>query len=424
MVRHRSRDFALAADRPPGDAAVTGHGLVQDRPVFVFAQDFTVFGGSVGEVAGEKITRVMDLAMRSGAPIVGISDGVGGRIQEGVVAQGSYGEIFARNVRMSGLVPQISLMMGPCAGGAAYSAALTDFVIMVDGSSHMFLTGPAVVREATGEDVGLDELGGAWTHSTRSGTAHHCAATEAEAIRYARELLSHLPSDGERLILPASPEPETPDPGLETILPEAPGTAYDVRAILTRVLDHGRLLEVQQWYAASIVVGLGRLDGRSVGVVANQALVSGGRLDMDASEKAARFIRTCDAFGIPVVSFVDVRDHRLTTEQEQAGGARRCAKLACAYAESTVPLLTVIIRHAEGIGHVVMGSRAIGADLVLAWPTARIGGLDLPLAAECGQIDAVIEPAGTRISLCRALRRLDGRPTADRPPRKHENLPL
>jgi propionyl-CoA carboxylase beta chain len=424
MVRHRSRDFGVAAGRPVGDAVVTGHGLVHGRPVCVFAQDFTVFGGSLGEVVGQKIIKVMDLAMRSSAPIVGINDSVGGRIQEGVVAQGLYGEIFARNVHMSGLVPQISLMMGPCAGGAAYSAALTDFVVMVDGSSHMFVTGPTVIREATGEDVGLDELGGARTHNTRSGNAHHFAATEAEAIRYARDLLSHLPSRGENLIMPADLEPETPDPGLETILPDALEAAYDVRAILNRVLDQGRLLEVQQWFAPNIVVGFGRLDGRSVGVVANQPLVSDGRLDMDASEKAARFIRTCDAFGIPIVSFVDVRSHRLTAEQEWAGGVGRCAKLMYAYAEADVPLLTVIIRHAEGIGYAVMGSRGIGADMCLAWPTARIDGLDPYLAAECGQVDEVIEPSDTRIRLRRALRLLNGKRTDGRPPRKHENLPL
>lgn len=424
MVRHRSRDLGLAGDPPPGDAVVTGHGLVLGRPVCVFAQDFTVFGGSLGEVAGQKIIKVMDLAMRSGAPIVGINDSVGGRIQEGVVAQSLYGEIFARNVRMSGLVPQISLMMGPCAGGAAYSPALTDFVVMVDGSSHMFVTGPAVTRGATSEDVGLDELGGARTHNTRSGNAHHLAGTEAEAIKYARDLLSHLPSGGENLVIPADLEPETSDPGLETVLPGALEAAYDVRAVLNRVLDHGELLEVQRWFAPNIVVGFGRLDGRSVGVVANQPLVSGGRLDIDASEKAARFIRTCDAFGIPIVSFVDVRGHRLTAEQEWAGGVRRCAKLMYAYAEASVPLLTVIIRHAEGIGYAAMGSRGIGADLCLAWPTARIDGLDPYLAAECGQVDEVIEPADTRTWLRRALRLLNGKPTDGPPPRKHENLPL
>jgi propionyl-CoA carboxylase beta chain len=424
LVRHRSRDFGLDADRPLGDAVVTGHGLVHGRAVCVFAQDFTVFGGSVGEVAGEKIAKIMDLAMRARVPLIGINDSAGGRIQEGVVAQCVYGGILTRNVRMSGSVPQISLIMGPCAGGAVYSPALTDFVVMVDGSSHMFVTGPVLLREAIGEQVGLEELGGARTHNTVSGSAHHLAATEAEAIGHVRDLLAYLPSAGEHLVGPAGPDTCPADDELAAIIPDLRDAPYDMRAVLTRVLDRGELLESQRWFAPNIVVGFGRLDGRGVGVVANQPAVDGGRLDIDASEKAARFVRTCDAYDIPVLSFVDVPGFRPGVGQEWAGAARRCAKLLYAYAEASVPLLTVITRHAEGIGYVAMGSRPLGADLSLAWPTARIGGAEPYLAAERGLVDEVIEPAWTRKRLRRALHLLRAKQPDPPPPKKHENLPL
>jgi len=430
FVRHRSREPGLAAERPLGDAVITGHGTVHGRPVCVFAQDFTVFGGSLGEVAGEKIAAIMDLAAAANMPMVGMNDSAGGRIQEGVVAQAMYGRIFARNVQMSGLVPQISLIMGPCAGGAVYSPALTDFVVMVDKTSHMFVTGPAVLREAVGEEVGLDELGGAWVHGSRSGNAHYVAATEADAIAYVRDLLAHLPSAGDIPIPPCAPDSRSieesvtaGDRELETVIPHAPYAPYDVREVLARVLDDGSLIEVHRWFAENIVVGFGRIDGLSVAVVANQPAVSDGRLDVNASEKAARFVRTCDAYGIPVVTFVDVPGFRIGTDQEWAGGARSTGKLLYAYAEATVPLLTVVIRHAEGIGYVAMGSRHLRADLSVAWPTARIDGDEPYPAAERGYVDEVIEPAHTRVRLSRALRML-GNKRRPAVPRKHEILPL
>jgi propionyl-CoA carboxylase beta chain len=416
LVRHRSAVPSLAQSRPVGDAVVTGHGTVRGHPVCVFAHDFTVFGGSLGEVVGEKILKIMDLAMQSGIPIVGINDSAGGRIQEGVVAQGFYGEIFTRNVRMSGMVPQISLIMGPCAGGAAYSPALTDFVIMVGGSSQMFATGPAVLRNALGEDVGLEELGGAWTHNIRSGAAHHLAATEEAAIGYVRELLSYLqPTTGS-----GPPKDQEPPSGvaLNAVIPgsEEP---YDIRTVLYRMLDGGVLLEVHRWFAPNIVVGFARIDGRNVGVVANQPARSRGQLDADACQKAARFVRTCDAFHIPVVTLVDVTD----SGADELWAASRGAALLHAYAEATVPKLTVIVRHAERFGYVAMGSRHLGADLCVAWPTARIDGQEPYPSAERGYLDDVIEPADTRMWLSRALRLLATK-KADLPPRKHENIPL
>ena len=426
FARHRSSVPELAADRPLGDAVVTGHGTVHGRPVCVFAQDFTVFGGSLGEVVGEKIGAVMDLAAESGVPVVGINDSAGGRIQEGVVAQALYGRIFTRNVRMSGSVPQISLVMGPCAGGAVYSPALTDFVVMVDRTSHMFITGPAVLRDALGEDVGLDDLGGAWTHNLR-GNAHHVAATEADAIEYVRALLAFLPAGDDPV---SRPDPRSieealtsADRALEAVVPDGPDDRYDVRAVLGAVFDGGDLLEVHRWFAPTVLVGFARLGGRAVGVVANQPAESDGRLDVDACVKAARFVRTCDAYGLPVVTFVDVPGFRAGVDQEWAGGARRGAALLHAYAEASVPLLTVVLRHAAGIGYVAMGSRHLGADYVLAWPTARIGGDEPYEAAERGYVDEVVEPSHTRLRLERALRLLRAKRRAA-PIRKHENLPL
>ncbi|MGH3568929.1 MAG: acyl-CoA carboxylase subunit beta, partial [Pseudonocardia sp.] len=358
LMRHRSTNFGMDARRPFGDGVVTGTGTIDGRPVAVFSQDATVFGGALGEVHGEKIVKVMDLAMKIGCPVVGINDGGGARIQEGVVALGLYGEIFFRNVRSSGVVPQISLVMGACAGGAVYSPAITDFTIMVDGISHMFITGPDIIKTVTGEDVDFEELGGARAHNTRSGVAHYLAEDEADAISYVKALLSYLPSNNlsEPPSYPA-PEPtagtiadsltET-DLELDTIVPDSPNTPYDIREVIDRVLDEGEFLEVHELFAPNIVVGYGRVDGRSVGVVANQPLHLAGTLDIDASEKAARFVRTCDAFNIPIVTFVDVPGFLPGTEQEWNGIIRRGAKLIYAYAEATVGKITVITRKAYG----------------------------------------------------------------------------
>ncbi|MFC0112324.1 acyl-CoA carboxylase subunit beta [Kibdelosporangium aridum] len=419
MVRHRSTVLGLGSSRPLGDAVITGHGTVDGRPVCVFAQDFTVFGGSLGEVVGEKIVKIMDMAQASEAPVVGINDSAGGRIQEGVVAQALYGEIFARNVRMSGSVPQISLILGPCAGGACYSPALTDFIVMADRSAQMFITGPSVLQQAVGEQVDAEELGGAHAHGSRSGVAHHVAATEADAIDYVRRLLSYVPARK----LDLNPWPDAaPDPYLATVLP-GPDEPYDIRQILDRILDDDGLLEVHSGFAPNIVVGFGRIGGHGVGIVANQPAVANGRLDSTAAEKAARFVRTCDAYGIPIVSFVDTPGFAGGVQEEWNGGARRGAALLYAYAEATVPMLTVLVRHADGIGYVAMGSRHLGADACLAWPTARIDSEEPYPAAERGYVDDVIDPADTRATLQQTLRLVAGK-KATRLPRRHGNLPL
>jgi propionyl-CoA carboxylase beta chain len=382
------------------DAVVTGHGQVHGRPVCVFAEDFTVLGGSLGEATGDKIIRVLELAERSGAAVVGIKDSAGGRIQEGVVAQAKYGEIFRRNVRLSGLQPQISLILGPCAGGAVYSPALTDFVVMVDQVSQMFVTGPAVLREALNEDVGAEELGGARTHTAVSGAAHHLAETEVDAVDYVRALLAHLV---------AGPVPAPAGPHRVRKYPDG-----DVRTVLTGVLDGGQLLEVHARYGRGVVAGFGRLGGRAVGVVGNQA---GGALDLAAALKAARFVRTCDAYGLPVLTFVDLPG----TDPDDLWSDPAALALPHAYAEATVPRLTVILGHAGGFGYVALGSRHLGADLCLAWPAARIAGESPFAAAARGVVDDVIEPADTRSRLLTALR-LVGEGTAERLPRKHDNF--
>ncbi|WP_326837998.1 acyl-CoA carboxylase subunit beta [Amycolatopsis rhabdoformis] len=419
FVRTRSTSLGQGRDRPLGDAVVVGQGTVHGREVCVFSQDFTVFGGSLGEVVGEKIARVMDMAMAAGVPMIGINDSAGGRIQEGVVAQSLYGGIFRRNVRMSGMVPQISLILGPCAGGAVYSPAITDFVVMVERTAQMFLTGPSVLREALGEQVSAEELGGALVHHTRSGSAHHIAATEEGAIAYVRELLTYLSAEEKQTRVP----PRTRhDHALDNVIPGAE-QPYDVRRVLDRVLDGGELLTVHEGFAPNILTGFGRLGGRSVGVVANQPAVASGQLDENAAIKAARFIRTCDAYDIPVLTFVDTPGFTATTAQEQQGAIRRFATLLYAYAEATVPTLTVITRRAAGIGYVAMSSRHLGADVCLAWPTAVIDGNPPYDAAERGLVDEVIDPATTRERLLRALRLFDGKKTTA-PPRKHDNLPL
>jgi propionyl-CoA carboxylase beta chain len=464
LARHRSTNFGLEKTRPYGDGVVTGYGTVDGRKVCVFAQDFTVFGGSLGEVFGEKIVKVMDLAMKIGCPVIGINDSGGARIQEGVVSLGLYGEIFFRNVRASGVIPQISLVMGPCAGGAVYSPAVTDFTIMVDQTSHMFITGPDVIKTVTGEDVGMEELGGARTHNTRSGNAHYLAADEADAIEYVKTLLSYLPSNNldeppALTDVVADLEITDADRELDTLIPDSANQPYDMHQVIEHVLDDGEFLEIQPLYAQNIVVGFGRVEGRPVGVVANQPMHFAGCLDIAASEKAARFVRTCDAFNIPVLTFVDVPGFLPGTGQEWDGIIRRGAKLIYAYAEATVPKVTVITRKAYGGAYDVMGSKHLGADLNFAWPTAQIavmgaqGAVNILyrselaaaedpaalraekiqeyedtlanpyIAAERGYVDAVIRPAETRRQIVQALRMLRTK-RETLPPKKHGNIPL
>ncbi|NIH85489.1 acyl-CoA carboxylase subunit beta [Amycolatopsis granulosa] len=473
LARHRSTNFGQERNRPYGDGVVTGYGTIDGRPVCVFSQDVTVFGGSLGEVYGEKIVKVMDLAIKTGRPIIGINEGGGARIQEGVVSLGLYGEIFTRNVKASGVVPQISLIMGANAGGHVYSPALTDFVVMVDQTSHMFITGPDVVKTVTGEEVTFEELGGARTHNTKSGNAHYLASDEEDAISYVKELLSFLPSNN----LSEAPVFDPPEPvdssiadgvtesdlELDTLIPDSPNQPYDMHEVVTRVLDDGEFLEVQELFAPNVIVGFGRVDGHAVGVVANQPTQFAGCLDIDASEKAARFVRTCDAFNVPVLTFVDVPGFLPGTDQEWNGIIRRGAKLIYAYAEATVPLVTVITRKAYGGAYDVMGSKHLGADINLAWPTAQVAvmgaqgaanivhrktlakaadeGKDVEAlraeliqeyedtllnpyeAAERGYVDAVIVPSHTRGHVARALSMLrDKRETL--PPKKHGNIPL
>jgi propionyl-CoA carboxylase beta chain len=466
LARHRSTAFGMQKNRPYGDGVVTGYGTIDGRQVCVFAQDFTVFGGSLGQVFGEKIVKVMDLAMKTGCPVIGINDSGGARIQEGVVSLGLYGEIFRRNVHASGVVPQISLIMGPCAGGAVYSPAVTDFTVMVDQTSHMFITGPDVIKTVTGEDVSMEDLGGARSHNTKSGNAHYMGADESDAIEYVKALLSYLPQNNLDEP-PAYPEQvdmdfsET-DRALDSLIPDSPNQPYDMHTVIESVLDDEEFLEVQAMFAPNMVVGFGRVEGRPVGVVANQPMQFAGTLDIDASEKAARFVRTCDAFNVPVLTFVDVPGFLPGTDQEWNGIIRRGAKLIYAYAEATVPLITVITRKAYGGAYDVMGSKHLGADVNLAWPTAQIavmgaqGAVNILyrkeiaeaadagneaarraeliqeyedhlanpyLAAERGYVDAVIQPHETRVEVVRALRLLRSK-RETLPPKKHGNIPL
>ena len=464
LARHRSTSFGLAASRPYGDGVVTGYGTVDGRPICVFAQDFTVFGGSLGEVFGEKIVKVMDLAVKTGCPLVGINDSGGARIQEGVVSLGLYGEIFFRNVRASGVIPQISLIMGPCAGGAVYSPAVTDFTIMVDQTSHMFITGPEVIKTVTGEDVGMEELGGARTHNTKSGNAHYLAVDESDAVEYVKTLLSFLPSnnlDELPVVEGAGADLELSDSdlALDRLIPDSVNPPYDMHTVIESVLDDGDFCEVQPLYAQNIIVGFGRVEGRPIGVVANQPMHLAGCLDIAASEKAARFVRTCDAFNVPILTFVDVPGFLPGAGQEWDGIIRRGAKLIYAYAEATVPKVTLITRKAYGGAYDVMGSKHLGADLNFAWPTAQIavmgaqGAVNILyrqelrdaadpvaerarligeyedalanpyIAAERGYIDAVIPPSTTRGQIVRALRTLRTK-RETLPPRKHGNIPL
>ncbi|MET0188978.1 MAG: acyl-CoA carboxylase subunit beta [Pseudonocardia sediminis] len=471
LTRHRSTNFGLENKRPFGDGVVTGTGTIDGRPIAVFSQDATVFGGALGEVYGEKIVKVMDLAAKLGCPVVGINDGGGARIQEGVVALGLYGEIFTRNVRASGVIPQISLIMGPSAGGAVYSPALTDFTVMVDETSHMFITGPDVIKTVTGEDVDMEELGGGRAHNSKSGVAHYLGSDEQDAIDYVKELLGFLPSNN--LSEPPSyPAPEPTggsvedsvtdtDRELDTIIPDSANSPYDIREVINRVVDEEDFLEVQELWAPNIVIGFARVEGRSVGIVANQPTQFAGCLNIDASEKAARFVRTCDAFNIPILTFVDVPGFLPGTDQEWNGIIRRGAKLIYAYAEATVPKITVITRKAYGGAYDVMGSKHLGADVNIAWPTAQIAvtgasgavsilyrkelkgleGDELEakraelqqeyedtlcnpyIAADRGYIDAVVPPSHTRGYVGRSLRLLETK-REQGPTRKHGNIPL
>jgi propionyl-CoA carboxylase beta chain len=480
LARHRAHDFGIAANRPYGDGVVTGFGTIDGRQVCVFSQDFTIFGGSLGEVYGEKIVKVMDHALKVGCPVIGINDGGGARIQEGVVALGLFAEIFYRNVTASGVIPQISLIMGPCAGGAVYSPAITDFTLMVEGTSHMFITGPDVIKTVTGEEVSFEELGGAHSHNVRSGVAHYQAKDEDDCLEFARELLSYLPSnnmddppssgagDASFNSSPESPygAPETTDTDaeLDGLIPDSPNQPYDMHEVIAHVVDDGVFTEVHALFAQNIIVGFGRVEGTPVGVVANQPLHFAGCLDIDASEKAARFVRTCDAFNIPILTFVDVPGFLPGTAQEWGGIIRRGAKLIYAYAEATVPKITVITRKAYGGAYDVMGSKHLRADINLAWPTAQIAvmgaqgavnilyrreltaaresgdGAEAALraervteyedtlanpyiAAERGYVDAVIRPAETRAQVTVALRALRTK-RQTLPPKKHGNIPL
>jgi propionyl-CoA carboxylase beta chain len=468
FARHRSTNFGMEDKRPFGDGVVTGYGTVDGRPVAVFSQDVTVFGGSLGEVYGEKIVKILDFAMTNGCPIIGINEGGGARIQEGVVSLGLYGEIFQRNVHASGVIPQISLVMGPAAGGHVYSPALTDFVVMVDKTSQMFITGPDVVKTVTGEDVTLEELGGARTHNTKSGVAHYLGEDEADALDYVKALLSYLPSNNldplpaldiapVDVVLPDALTEE--DLELDTFIPDSANTPYDMHTVIEHVVDDGEFLEVQPLFAPNILIGFGRVEGRPVGIVANQPTQFAGTLDIDASEKAARFVRTCDAFNIPVLTFVDVPGFLPGTSQEWEGIIRRGAKLIYAYAEATVPLVTVITRKAYGGAYDVMGSKHLGADVNLAWPSAQIAVVGAQgavgilyrkelaaaedpdarraeliaeyedtlanpyIAADRGYVDAVIPPSHTRVQVTKALRVLANK-RQTLPPKKHGNIPL
>ena len=463
FARHRSTNFGMQDNRPYGDGVVTGYGTVDGRQVAIFSQDFTVMGGSLGEVFGEKIVKIMDFALKSGIPLIGINDSGGARIQEGVVSLGRYGEIFRRNARSSGVIPQISLILGPCAGGAVYSPAMTDFTVMVNETSHMFITGPEVIKTVTGEEVGMEELGGAHTHSSRTGNSHYLANSEDDAIDYVKALLSYLPSNNmdEAPILPATePEDFTElDKSLNTLIPDSPNQPYDMHKVIAAILDESEFLEVQELWAPNIIIGFGRIEGHSVGIVANQPMQLAGTLNIDASEKAARFVRTCDAYGIPIITLVDVPGFLPGTDQEWNGIIRRGAKLLYAYGEASVPMVTLITRKAYGGAYDVMGSKHLGADINLAWPTAQIavmgaqGAVNILyrkelseakdqeklrkeliteyedtlanpyVAAERGYIDAVIVPHQTRRYITRALVALRNKRDV-LPPRKHGNIPL
>ena len=461
MARHRAHGFGIERTRPYGDGVVTGWGSIEGRKVFVFAQDFMIFGGSLGEVFSEKICKIMDLALETGAPVIGLNDSGGARIQEGVVSLASYGYIFERNVRSSGVIPQVSVIMGPCAGGAVYSPAMTDFIFMTKETSHMFITGPDVIKTVTGEEVTFEELGGAMTHASRSGIAHFVGEDERHTLQMVRYLLSFLPQNNleDPPFFPPTDAADRREQGLVDIIPDSSNKPYDMRQVVKLVVDDGEWLEVFPHYAENILTGYARLNGHVVGIVANQPMHLAGCLDVSSSEKGARFVRTCDSFNIPLVVFVDVPGFLPGTNQEWGGIIRRGAKLLFAFSEATVPRIQVITRKAYGGAYVVMNSKSIRADMAFAWPTAEIAVMgpegavniifrkdlekaDDPkgaraekiaeytdrfanpyIAAERGYVDDVIDPRDTRPRLIGALEMLlTKRETM--PPRKHDNIPL
>jgi acetyl-CoA carboxylase carboxyltransferase component len=461
FVEHRSHNFDMDKKKYLGDSVVTGWGTIDGRLVYVYSQDFTVFGGSLSEVHAAKIIKIMDMAMRTGAPIIGLNDSGGARIQEGVESLAGFADIFLRNTLASGVVPQISVIMGPCAGGAVYSPALTDYIIMVRDTSYMFITGPNVVKQVLNEDVTSEELGGATVHASKSGVAHLVADDETQAMLLVRELLNYLPQNNmeDPVMLPTTDDPLRSDPALDTIVPDNANKPYDIKEVINRIVDDGHFFEIHEDYAANIVVGFARLGGHSIGIVANQPIVLAGVLDINASEKAARFIRTCDSFNIPIITFVDVPGYLPGRDQEHGGIIRSGAKLLYAYCEATVPKLTVTTRKAYGGAYCVMSSKHIRGDLNLAWPTAEIavmgpeGAVEIInrrelqeasdpeatkkeladayrakfahpyIAAARGFIDDVIEPSETRPRLINALQVFANK-RAENPPRKHGNIPL
>ena len=461
LIMHRELNFGMWEKRIPGDSVVTGWGTIDGRLVYVFSQDFTVFGGSLSQVHAEKVCKIMDMAMRNGAPIIGLNDSGGARIQEGVVSLGGYADIFLRNTLASGVVPQISAIMGPCAGGAVYSPALTDFIFMVEKSSHMFITGPDVVKAVTGEDVTFEELGGAKAHNTLSGVAHLSTESEADCLYLIRELISYLPSNNmeDPPFRANSDDPLRTEVALNSLVPDSPNKPYDIKEAIRLIVDHGKFYEIQENYAENIVVGYARLGGFPIGIVANQPMVLAGVLDIKASEKAARFVRFCDCFNIPLVVFEDVPGFLPGIDQEHGGIIRHGAKLLYAFCEATVPKMTIVTRKAYGGAYCVMNSKHIRSDLNLAWPTAEIavmgaeGAVNIifrrelteaedPVArraelvadyserfanpyaaARHGYIDDVIEPSETRPRLINALNMLQNKRDHN-PPKKHGNMPL
>src|SRR5918997_957775 len=457
FVQHRSTDFGMAEAKIPGDGVVTGWGTVNGRKVFVFSKDFTVFGGSLSEAHAQKIMKVQDMALRARAPIVGLFDAGGARIQEGVAALGGYGEVFKRNVVASGVIPQISVIMGPCAGGDVYSPAMTDFIFMVEVTSYMFVTGPDVVKTVTNETVTADELGGAGVHTTRSSVADGAYANDVEALLQIRRLMDFLPANNTAGVpqWPSEDDPNRVEMSLDTLVPDNPNKPYDMKELILKVVDEGDFFEIQPAYAKNIVTGFGRMEGRPVGIVAQQPMVLAGVLDSDASRKAARFVRFCDCFGIPLLTFVDVPGFLPGTDQESGGLIKHGAKLLFAYAEATVPKVTIITRKAFGGAYDVMASKHIGGDVNYAWPTAQIavmgakGAVEIIfrgdigdqekiaartkeyedrfmspfVAAERGYIDEVIMPHSTRRRIARALAMLRHKET-ERPWKKHDNIPL
>lgn len=461
FVVHQCTEFGMAEKKTLGDGVVTGYGTIDGRLVYVFSQDFTVFGGSLGEMFAKKVCKLMDLAMKTGAPVIGVNDSGGARIQEGVASLAGYGDIFFRNVISSGVVPQISAIMGPCAGGAVYSPALTDFIIMVDKTSHMFITGPDVVKTVLGQEVTFEELGGAMVHSQTSGVAHFIAKDEEQCIQIIKKLLSYLPSNylEDPPVVETGDDPNRTDEGLAKVIPDDPDKPYDVKEIILRVVDNGEFFEIQPLWAQNIAIGFARLNGRTVGIVANQPAHNAGALDINSSMKAGRFVRFCDAFNIPIITFVDVPGFLPGIEQEHGGIIKHGSKLLYAYCEATVPKITVILRKDYGGAYDVMGSKHSGADINYAWPTAEIavmgphGAINIIfrkeiaeakdpeqkhnelvreyrkkfaspyVTAQKGYIDEVIEPAQTRPKLISALESLATK-RESRPSRKHSNLPL